>query len=213
MNPYRWQAECLEQWAAHNYHGIADIITGAGKTYLALSCMERLYAERKNSGCPAGASLRIKIVVPTVTLARQWRRSIRSAFPEGFGGNAGIDLFGDGLRNNTGAPVAIYVLNSARFMLARQVLADMDTGSTVLLIVDECHHCASRENSRIFAFMTDPRFRRESFASLGLSATPECPGYQTILVPALGPRIYRYGYADALRDRIISPFSVFQSAS
>jgi superfamily II DNA or RNA helicase len=50
-----------------------------------------------------------------------------------------------------------------------------------------------------------------SFASLGLSATPERPyddGLKDVLIPALGPVIFNYDYATALRDGVIVPFQL-----
>jgi superfamily II DNA or RNA helicase len=31
---YRWQKECIEAWKENHYHGIVDVITGAGKTVI-----------------------------------------------------------------------------------------------------------------------------------------------------------------------------------
>ena len=67
---YDWQEECLERWFEHNGRGIVQAVTGSGKTLLALSAMDRL--NQKLNG-----SLRVKIVVPTGALMRQWNQALR----------------------------------------------------------------------------------------------------------------------------------------
>ena len=70
-----------------------------------------------------------------------------------------------------------------------------------MLVVDECHRAASRQNA--LALLGEHR------ATLGISATPEREHddlFETVLVPALGPVVFRYGYVDAVRDRVIVPF-------
>jgi superfamily II DNA or RNA helicase len=71
------------------------------------------------------------------------------------------------------------------------------------LIVDECHKAASEHFRAALQINT--------VASLGLSATPERPydeGLKDVLIPALGPVIFSYDYADALRDGVIVPFEL-----
>ena len=37
MELYAWQKACLKQWNKNRYHGIVNVVTGAGKTVLALA--------------------------------------------------------------------------------------------------------------------------------------------------------------------------------
>ena len=67
---YDWQEECLERWFEHNGRGIVQAVTGSGKTLLALSAMDRLNQKLNDS-------LRVKIVVPTGALMRQWNQALR----------------------------------------------------------------------------------------------------------------------------------------
>ena len=67
---YDWQAECLERWFANGSRGIIQAVTGSGKTFLALTAADHL--EKK-----ADRDLRVKIVVPTNALMRQWNRELR----------------------------------------------------------------------------------------------------------------------------------------
>ncbi|MDD3879808.1 MAG: helicase-related protein [Syntrophomonas sp.] len=94
--------------------------------------------------------------------------------------------------------------------LARHLLEDYQRGAAVMLIADECHHYSSPENSRIFDFISHISPGSSSrYYALGLSATPQTPGFDEKLVPALGVQIYKYGFAEALNANIISSFSIF----
>lgn len=50
------------------------------------------------------------------------------------------------------------------------------------------------------------------YYSLGLSATPYSAHFKTVLIPALGSEIYRFGFNNALSEGIINPFTVFNIA-
>lgn len=67
---YPWQEECLGAWSAHGSRGIVNVVTGAGKTVLALAAMDRL------TRALAPGRLKVKIVVPTTSLLSQWRDAI-----------------------------------------------------------------------------------------------------------------------------------------
>lgn len=178
----RWQAEALAAWEANGCRGIVGAVTGGGKTVFALACI----AHRKPET--------VLIVVPTVALLDQWWEEVIAYF--GWALDEVHILSSRGrLRRGT---VNIGVLNTA---------SKLDpTGSRtgdLMLVVDECHKAAS------------PTFRSvldvPAAATLGLSATPERPyddGLTEILVPALGPILYEYTYAEALRDRVIVPFEL-----
>ena len=193
---HKWQAECLNIWANNNCRGIVNAITGSGKTMLALHAISYLEMSQERQ-------LRVKIVVPQTFLASQWKEEIvrnLSAKPSEIG-------FFSGKRKNLGRKYTIYVINSARYSLARHILAELSQDRAVLLIADECHHYGSSENSRIFDFF--PALKGNSpYFSLGLSATPEIVNFNTITRP-LGREIYSYDLGRALKDRVISKFFLF----
>ena len=60
---YNWQEECINKWFQEK-RGTIKVVTGAGKTILALAIIEKLQAANKN--------LRVAIVVPTIVLQNQW---------------------------------------------------------------------------------------------------------------------------------------------
>ncbi|MDO4268159.1 MAG: helicase-related protein [Eubacteriales bacterium] len=152
-------------------------------------------------------------MVPSVPLAAQWIKELKSVLPALGISEPQCGIFHGSRKEDPEQDYLVYVLNSARHAIARHILADMKQGYHVLLIMDECHRCASPENSRIFDFLNQEAgssgamLRR--YHSLGLSATIRPEDYETVLKPALGKEIYRYRFADALRDGYVSSFSIY----
>lgn len=189
---FEWQRACIEKWWANNARGIAKVVTGAGKTLLALYLTAELNSlERYKNG-----NLLTLIIVPTMALLNQWRTEVEEhlGIPTG---RIGVYHGGrqDHLRDHE---IVIITSHSARNLLPESSL-DRDT----FLIADECHRLGAPATSRVFDQSYD--------YTIGLSATPERRsdfGFEEILVPNLGPIIYNYSYADAVRDEILSPFDL-----
>jgi superfamily II DNA or RNA helicase len=198
---YPWQRDCLSRWFENGCRGIVRVATGAGKTMLALAAARHLAARG-----PA-ETLKVKIVVPKVFLAAQWRADIMEflGVPRG-----DIGLYCGAIKEGGGKPFMIYVLNTARLCVSRHILNDVNDGASVLLVCDECHHFGSAENAHVFDFL--PHIPKERFFSLGLSATPDCENYNEVIVPALGKEIYRYDMTEATRDRIVADCTLFYAA-
>jgi superfamily II DNA or RNA helicase len=198
---YPWQEDCLSKWFENGARGIVRVATGAGKTLLALAAAYHLAARK-----PA-ARIKIKIVVPKVFLAAQWRADLMAflGVPR-----KDIGLFCGAVKEREDKPFMIYVLNTARLCVSRHILKDTDAGASVLLVCDECHHFGSAENAHVFDFF--PHIPQERYFALGLSATPDGENYDEILVPALGKEIYRYELSDATRDRIVANCALFHVA-
>lgn len=195
---YPWQSECLHTWFKHDCHGIIHVVTGAGKTVMAISAMEQL-------GRKLSIPLRVKIVVPQTFLTSQWAGAMQTlaGIPR-----QEIGYYYGAHKDSPDRPYMIYVVNSARYSLSRHILQDIRKGYAVLLVADECHHYASRENRKIFEFF--PHLKdQDRYYSLGLSATPQTPGYEQFWVPALGREIYRYTFDDAAAGRNIRSFACF----
>jgi superfamily II DNA or RNA helicase len=181
LAPRGWQLQAMEAWELCRHRGIISVVTGGGKTVFALSCIDKIR--------PA-ATL---IVVPTAALLDQWWAEAAIYFE--------LDL--DEINVITGnkrflvGSINIAVLNTAAKLPERMA------GQSCFLIIDECHKAASEQFRSVLQINT--------FASLGLSATPERPydqGLAEVLVPALGPVIFNYDYAAALRDEVIVPFEL-----
>jgi superfamily II DNA or RNA helicase len=173
-----WQSRALALWIENNRRGIVSAVTGGGKTILALEAI-------KHSGMDTTL-----VVVPTVALLDQWWVEAAEYF------NISLDEVhivrsSSSLRTGT---INVAVINTA---------ARMRPNVPCFLVVDECHKAAS------------PKFRSvlsiSNSATLGLSATPERPydsWLDDILVPTLGPILFRYSYREALADGVIVPFTL-----
>ena len=192
---YKWQKDCLRKWEASHRRGIAHVVTGAGKTILAIAAIESVRG--------LFPDLMVRIVVPTIPLARQWETTLRH--------HMGAEewrpgLYGAGRRDDPERHVMIYIINSARDSLAGHIRRDLALNRHVLLICDECHHYQSKENRKIFGFRRDP----ESilYFSLGLSATPLGTANDPVLLNGIGPEFYEYGFDLAVKEGVISPFTV-----
>lgn len=210
---HEWQQQCIDAWFGNAKRGVIKVVTGAGKTILALAIAERLQQVDDKD-------LRVAIVVPTIVLLDQWREelSTRSNLPSdaiGVIGAGNNDTFNDRIR------VLICVLNSASKKLP-DVVAQSRFSQSLLLIVDECHRAGAAEMKRVFQ-------TRRAY-SLGLSATPEreddplssldTNGYpeeeesipkafeETILGQELGEVIYEMNYAQAIELGILPPFRI-----
>lgn len=194
VETYRWQKEAEDLWFKNHGRGIVKVVTGAGKTVLALSLISKL----KQSRAYRDNNLNIAIVVPTTALLDQWYEEIRYLLNLE-DGDIGV-FFGEKkepLREN---PITVYVLPSAAKHLTDHE-KDLSDNNDLFLIVDECHRSGSPFFSNVYE--TQPEF------TLGLSATPERRsdfGFEEILVPKLGPVIYQYDHQQAVKDRIIPPF-------
>ena len=206
MNLYPWQKECIKAWQANHYRGMVNAITGTGKTFMALYGIRFL-----ENHLPAGA-LRVKVVVPTFALTAQWALAMQYALPDCKSRREKPGVYHSDQADDPNRKYMIYIINSARYTLARHILADIKNGYAVLLIADECHHCASPENRKIFDFLSAGIDLTNKYFSLGLSATPQVLDYDTVLVPALGKEIYRYGFSEAVRKNNICKFFIYQIA-
>ncbi len=205
MELYSWQKDCINAWRENHFHGIVNVVTGAGKTVMALYAVKTLEAQIK-------APLRIRIVVPTFPLAVQWASVIREQTVNDEEPLQQPGFYHSGQKDDPNRKYTIYIINSARYCLARHLLSDIQKGFCVLLIADECHHYASPENRKIFDFLSTGANLDNSYFSLGLSATPQVPGFDSILVPALGKEIYRYSFSAAVREKNVCNFSIYQIA-
>ncbi|EET62057.1 helicase C-terminal domain protein [Marvinbryantia formatexigens DSM 14469] len=232
---YPWQEDCLKKWFANRGRGMVQAVTGSGKTLLALTAAERLQEK-------VPQELRVKIVVPTSALMRQWERALKEFLADSCGTMAQapassssttaqtdfsglsrsttappdfrqeIGLRGAGFKSPADCKYMIYVINSARYELARQILAELKNGYAVLLIADECHRYESGQNRLIFEFLPYIKPYEDCFFSLGLSAT--LPGGQALqyLSSVLGRRIYNYGMKQAAAMHTICKYDIYHIA-
>ena len=156
---YDWQRDAADDWLAGRVGepetGIAQVVTGAGKTVMALEVVRRWLANN-----PDGV---VTVVVPTKVLMQQWLAELVEKLNVpmddlGWAGDGTRDSYVDGCR------VIVSIVNTAvKNDYLRETLVAAGRPPH-LLIADECHRYTSDVFSNIFSY---PRS-----ASLGLSATP-----------------------------------------
>lgn len=197
---YDWQEECLKKWFDAECRGTVKVVTGAGKTLLALAAAERLQERVRE--------LRVAVVVPTIVLMHQWFEELleRGNLPDQV-----IGRLGGGYKDNFshGRRVLICVLATAYKELPKLVKRAR-VGPRLLLVADECHRFGATELSQVFS--------TERAYSIGLSATPERDDDepenpegdydQSLLGRELGPIIYDFTLADALKLGVVPMFTI-----
>ncbi len=139
---------------------------------------------------------KVLIVVPTIALMDQWRAALQN---ELMIDDADISALGGGTRRISRSLVTVAVLDSVRGLVT-----ELTSQGRWFLVVDECHRVASPVNRKVL--------KGRYIATLGLSATPERQYddlFQSIIVPSLGPIVFRYEYRHASADGIISDFELW----
>lgn len=197
VEPYPWQQHCIEQWLKNKGHGTVKVVTGAGKTLLALLIAEQLQNTKDKE-------LHLAIVVPTIVLMHQWYDAI---LEHGNLPAEAIGRLGGGYDEgfSGGRRILICVLASASEQLPKLV-KEANVEGHLLLVADECHRAGANEMSNVFK--TKCRW------TLGLSATPEREeddmGYdKSLLGKKLGSIIYEFNLADALREGLVPKFTIY----
>ena len=183
LNLYAWQEEALAEWKSQNCQGVVEAVTGAGKTRVGI----RAAIEELEKG---GFVL---VIVPSLELLRQWEKNFREYLPD----KTRIGLFGDGLQATfKNSDIIISTIHAAR----KYELSPKAKGG--LLIADECHRYGSECNKDAL----DERFSKR----LGLSATyrRNDNGNTDFLEPYFGETCFEMDYSRAIKDGVISNFSV-----
>ena len=164
--------------------GIAKVVTGGGKTVLQGCALTHI----------STGGGQVVIVVPTKALRDQWYSIITSSWgvPSDIVATSRVE------ESQINWLVLLLVINTAR-----DVIPTLSCQPRSMLIVDECHRSASKENRKSMDGEWD--------ATLGLSATPERQYddfFDTVLQPKLGEIIIDYDYTDASIDGVISDFKL-----
>ena len=192
---YQWQRECIDVWRLNHGRGIIQVVTGAGKTQMAITAAQELDSD-------LNSTLVVKIVVPTTFLVAQWQAALQG---NGISGSDIGTYYGKN-KDKKSYKYKIYVINSARYTLTHEILAHFNKNESLLLIADECHHYGSEENRKIFDFIG---IGRGQYYTLGLSATPQGHHFATVLKPALGSVIYQYSFKEAVKHEIVTSYALF----
>ena len=192
------QSAGLASWRANARCGILAFATGAGKTFTALEAIRESLT--KFNEIPV-------IIVPDTTLFAQWFEELEPAVgPLGASilrVGAGFNFWRDAIRDWTtpgGSRVVLATVQTARSDAFRGGIMN---GSHLFVVADEVHRLGSSVNRTL---LDDALFGPR----LGLSATPERVG-DTVGTSALvgyfgGVLEPRYTLADAIRDRVLTPY-------
>ncbi len=122
-----WQERAVDAWLdgtdGHRGWGTIEVVTGGGKTLIALACAARIAEQQPD--------LRIAVVVPTTALARQWHEKLltnTSLTPDEVG------ILGAGKKDTFEGRIALVaVLNTA----AKRLPDLARDRQPLMLIVDE----------------------------------------------------------------------------
>jgi superfamily II DNA or RNA helicase len=177
-----WQKKALGQWEDNGSVGVVEAITGTGKSLVGIAAIRQVIAEGGNA----------LVLVPTRALLTQWQGELRRKLPL-----ATIGTFTSGHSDSfRDHDVIVSTVQSAykNPPLPR---------SLGLLVADEVH----RYGSESFSKALHQAFTRR----LALSGTYERQqdnGVEDYLSPYFGPVVFSYGYREALRDKVVSPFRI-----
>lgn len=202
LAPHRWQSEALRCWIDAGGRGVLQVVTGAGKTFLALLAIEQLLKSHPE--------LRVSVLVPTKVLMYQWVMELVRLLgvpPDHIGlrGDGHKDSFAESRR------IVVNIINSAILDdQLRKDTASLPLNTPHLLIADECHRYRGRAFRRAFGARYD--------FSLGLSATlgdssqgsrgEHSEESSDPLLLELGSLAYEYTYQQARSDGVVQPFEV-----
>lgn len=181
IKPRQWQLEALALWEKRK-RGIIKVVTGGGKTIFAEMAI-RKFLETVPNG-------KVLISVPTISLLDQWIIGLKEDFQIR---DSDINIISPSEDPNTSAVISIGVINSLRKIKKFH--------RPSLLVVDECHRLGTEVNQKLLQLTFD--------ASLGLSATPERQhddALENVLIPEIGPIIFKYELSQALKDKVVCPF-------
>ncbi len=202
---YDWQAEAADVWFTGTEHtapqaGIAEVVTGAGKTVMALEVIRR-WLDETDDGV-------VTIVVPTKVLMYQWLTELTQKL------NVPIEDLGwagDGHRNafaDDDIKILVSIVNTAvKDDYLASCLEDVGTPPH-LLVADECHNYTGDVHSNVLEY--------HHTATLGLSATPtEKPhserdpsDNEAKLFARLGKPFYTLTYSEAIERELIPSFKI-----
>lgn len=163
---FDYQKEAIEAWLDNIRKGIFEMATGTGKTYTALGCVEKAFAE--------GISGAV-IATPYQHLSQQWAREI-----DKFGLEHGEIIFADSdhakwknqladlmIDMSLGYKDKILVLTTHDSLSSADfntIISSNRSDSRLLLVADEVHGLGAKKSRQMLS--------EEYEARLGLSATP-----------------------------------------
>ncbi|MCU1509477.1 MAG: hypothetical protein JWQ12_1742 [Glaciihabitans sp.] len=179
----RWQKEALEIWEGRDHRGVVEAITGTGKSLLGIAAIHQTVVK------DGGKAL---LLVPTRALLDQWSRLVVQSLPTvkvGTLTSGSTDTF-------RSSDVLVSTVQTAWKSPPIPI-------SLGLLVGDEVHRYGSERYSRALHHSYQRR--------LGLTGTFERQlddGVDRFLLPYFRSVTTSYGYALALKEKVVAPFDL-----
>lgn len=186
-----YQSEAVRAWVDNQHCGILEMATGTGKTLTAISCIDLIRKQSKNSV--------VVVVVPQVFLSDQWEEQLSQFEPVIVNGGTPWDKalrdaksdLALGLKDHL---LLIAVQNTAASPAFIAICEEIvKVTSSHLLVVDEVHGAGANQFSRLLQNNFEKR--------LGLSATPtrwfDAEGSER-LIQYFGDVVFKFGIHEAL---------------
>jgi superfamily II DNA or RNA helicase len=199
-NRWRHQDEAVSKFL-DSERGVLEMATGTGKTRTALRICETLVNR--------GDVDTILVSADGIDLLEQWHiqlLELRPALASSFVVYRHYADYHERERFGLNPRRAILLVSRPALAAAMKAL-DSGAAARTLLIHDEVHRLGSPGNRSLLGGLSDDvRFR------LGLSATPEREYDQDgteFIETHVGPVIFSFGLADAIRRGILSPFNYY----
>lgn len=200
IRPY--QEKAILNWEQHNYQGIFDMATGAGKTYTALAAIAHLYKAIERN-------LAVIIICPYQHLVEQWKEDV-----EAFGMKPIICYsassqknWRDRLKNavtsfNLGVKKHFCMLcTNATFSLDDVQQQMIKLQGNVVIVVDEAHNFGAEKLSR--SLLQHFPYRLALSATIDRHGDPE--GTQK-LYDYFGEKCITYTLQEAIDSHMLTPY-------
>lgn len=186
-----WQKEALNSWAEHGRHGIVEAATGSGKSRVGAAAAFEALEE----------GFAVLIVCPTRVLQQQWLADYFSHIWSYKYNKVYTIGNSEGSRSRERyslIPGTVTVAVAASMSQLGDIRSTSDT--RVLAIFDEVHNYTGEERRKLL--------RVEYERRLGLTATlmPPMGRYGLLTNYFAGEPLFRYSFADAVNDGVISNY-------
>lgn len=161
--PWKYQEDAFKSWKEADYIGFFEMATGTGKTITSLNCGLELYKEEHR--------LQTLILVPTITLADQWKNEIESFNFNNIiicnsSNSNWINEIIEHINRSLLSDSSIFIISTyATFSLRKFQSILNRLPSSTLFIADEAHNLGTSKAKENLP----TKFKRR----IGLSATPK----------------------------------------
>lgn len=179
----QYQLDAVNTILKHK-RGLISAVMGSGKTLIAASVCSYHLSQGKN---------KILFVVYDRNILAQ---TIKNFTAYGFK----VSQFGDSIKDLTGDIVVATIQSLSKIIKPAIILKHI-----TFVIMDEAHHSKSKTSKSIVTKIPNCEY------FIGLTATPYKENTLELaeLVSVLGPVIYEYGFAEAIKDNKVVPVKAF----